>query len=597
MSYLKRILNVDILRVLTLEQRKTFWLILLLMLVFGLVEAFTYSIIVPYLNVVIDPKRIYAVQELKPVIDYFGWTDSMNLVVIISVVFLGFYTLKTSLHLILQYWISKFPYDIARFNMNRLYVHYFNLPYDQFLKKNQKDMMKVLSQSIPRLSNILIQLLYFYSYLITSAFLIGILFKKQFLFAFFIIVVFGITGILIYSFFKKRQRQSGLDYEEGFSSFFKKGLESFQLIKEIKLFDRTVYFKQLISNAIYRVTGALKVSSFISGLPGILMEYIVIVILVVVAYLLVIFVEEPQNYGTLFIFYAVVGRRLLSCLGFIITNKSSMENLKPSLENIFNELSLEKLERQLTPRKFENQITSFETISFDHITFGYTNSSQVLNAISFKIKRNQSVAFVGASGSGKSTLIDILLSFLKPNSGVFSVDGNEVSSLEILWSKIAYVPQMMTILDDTLANNIALGETDIDYDKLKKVIKMSYLEDVVSNLELGVDTLLGDMGIQLSGGQRQRVAIARALYTEPEILIFDEATSSLDSLSEKQISDSIASMKGQVTIIVIAHRLSTVKDFDCIYVLDKGSIVGSGTHEELDQSNSFYKELVKLGKL
>ena len=221
----------------------------------------------------------------------------------------------------------------------------------------------------------------------------------------------------------------------------------------------------------------------------------------------------------------------------------------------------------------------------------------MLKDVSFDIKRNQSVAFVGSSGAGKTTLVDIFSSFLTPNSGKILVDDKQYASLKGLWSKIGYVPQMMTILDDSLANNIALGESSIDRAHLDNVIKMASLDDVVADLENGVDTLLGDRGIQLSGGQRQRVAIARALYFDPEILIFDEATSSLDSLSEKRITDSINRLKGQMTIIVIAHRLSTIKDFDCIYVLDKGKLVGSGKHEELEQSNSVYRELVELGTL
>ena len=241
-------------------------------------------------------------------------------------------------------------------------------------------------------------------------------------------------------------------------------------------------------------------------------------------------------------------------------------------------------------------IDSFNVLSFNQISFGYKSTKPVLHSISFDIKRNQRVAFVGKSGSGKSTLIDLFLSFLRPDSGQFMVDGQTYESFEGLWPKISYVPQMVTVLDDTLARNIALGVDDIDMHKLKRVITMAYLDDFVQELELGVNTFLGDQGIQLSGGQQQRVAIARALYQEPEILILDEATSLLDSISQAYITESIANLNRKITLIVVAHRLSTVKHFDCIYVLDQGKLVGCGKHAELEKCNNLYRELLKLGE-
>ena len=564
---------------------------------FGFIEAFTYSLIIPYLNVVIDPNRIFSIQELRPIIDYFGWTEPITLVIVISFVFLLLYTLKMVTHVSLAYWLSKFPNDVARFNMNQLYQRYLNMSYIEFLKKNQKYMMKILTQSIPRMAHLLSLLLHFYSYLITLVCLLAILFVKQFLFTLYLVGIIGTLGLLIYFFLKARQRKAGHDYEEGFSDFYTLGLESFQLFKEINLFNKKAYFRSLIDKSISKVTGATKVSQFLQGVPGILMEYIVICFLVITAYFLVLMVDQPQDYGTLFIFYAVVGRRLLSCFGSLVQSKSAIENYKVSLDVIMKELAFNDTLLLTTDKPSVPLIDSFEVLSFSEISFGYKTIKPVLHSVSFDIKRNQSIAFVGKSGSGKSTLIDLFLSFLKPDSGQFLVDGQSYESFEGLWPKIAYVPQMMTVLDDTLARNIALGVDEVDTTKLRRVITMAHLDDLVQELELGVDTVLGDRGIQLSGGQQQRVAIARALYQDPEILILDEATSSLDSISETYIAESIAAMKGKMTILVIAHRLSTVKDFDCICVLDQGKLVGSGKHTELEQSNFVYNELVKLGRI
>ena len=593
---LSQVLSANIFKILSKKDKKIFFWLLFLMIFFGLVEAFTYSLVIPYLNVVIDPNRILSIQQLQPIIAYFNLQDPLSLVALISVIFLSLYTFKTIIQLMLQYWINKFPYDVARHNMKELYRHYLGLSYEFFLKKNHKHMMKVLTQSIPRLSLLLVAQLSFYSSLITSCCLIAILLSKQFLFSLIMLSVIGGVGVFLYYFFKSRQKQAGNDYENGTADFYKTGLESFQLIKEIKLFNKITYFQNVMGAVSDKITGSLKVSSFLSAVPGVLMEYVVILFLVGVVYVLMLFVNQPQVYGTLFIFYAIVGRRLLSCLGIMIASKSTIENLKPSLKVLYKELV-----NQDTDKAYDNDleiqpVNSFDVISFDNISFSYNKKNDVLKSISLDIKCNNSIAFVGPSGSGKSTLLDLFLSFLSPDSGQFLVDGKPINSLEGLWPKIGYVPQMMTVLDDTLARNIAFGVDIIDEDKLNRVIKMAHLDDVLATLKLGVNTVLGDRGIQLSGGQQQRVAIARALYLEPDILVLDEATSSLDSVTEKHIANSIARMKGQLTIIVIAHRLSTVRDFDCIYVLDKGKLVGQGKHDSLETSNSIYKSLVALDK-
>ncbi|MBA94305.1 MAG: hypothetical protein CMP21_00870 [Rickettsiales bacterium] len=594
--YLKKILHIDSLRILTSQQKKIFFLLFILMIVFGFIEAFTYSLIIPYLNVVIDPNRIFSIQELTPIIDYFGWTEPIILVIVISFVFFLLYTLKTVTHVSLTYGLSKFPNDVARFNMNQLYQYYLNMSYIEFLKKNQKYMMKILTQSIPRVAHLLSLLLHFYSYLITLVFLLAILLMKQFLFSLYLLAVIATFGLLIYFFLKARQRKAGHDYEEGFSGFYALGMESFQLFKEINLFNKKVYFRSLIAKSISNVTGATKVNQFLQGLPGILMEYIVICFLVITVYFLVLMVDQPQDYGTLFIFYAVVGRRLLSCFGALVQTKSTIENYSVSLDVIMKELKFKDTVSFTIDKSCISIIDSFNVLSFNQISFGYKSTKPVLHSISFDIKRNQRVAFVGKSGSGKSTLIDLFLSFLRPDSGQFMVDGQTYESFEGLWPKISYVPQMVTVLDDTLARNIALGVDDIDMHKLKRVITMAYLDDFVQELELGVNTFLGDQGIQLSGGQQQRVAIARALYQEPEILILDEATSLLDSISQAYITESIANLNRKITLIVVAHRLSTVKYFDCIYVLDQGKLVGCGKHAELEKCNNLYRELLKLGE-
>ena len=223
-----------------------------------------------------------------------------------------------------------------------------------------------------------------------------------------------------------------------------------------------------------------------------------------------------------------------------------------------------------------------DEINLKNICFNYPNSSKtILDNISLKISALSTVAFIGSTGSGKSTLIDIIVGLLKPQKGTLEIDGKVIDgNNDIALKNIAgYVPQHIFLSDDTIASNIAFGinPENIDYDKIQQVAKIANIHDFVMNdLPLKYQTNVGERGIKLSGGQRQRVGIARALYNSPQVLVLDEATSALDNITEKMVMDSINKLKNKITIILIAHRLTTVKNCDNIFLLESGKIKKQG---------------------
>ena len=240
---------------------------------------------------------------------------------------------------------------------------------------------------------------------------------------------------------------------------------------------------------------------------------------------------------------------------------------------------------------------SKKEICIENITFAYPESkSPVLKDLSLNIKAKSCVAFVGSTGSGKSTTIDLILGLLEPQNGCIRIDEITLEKSNIKsWQRlIGYVPQSIFITDDTIAKNIALGteENDIDFDKIKLVSKLANIDQFITNeLPQQYLTKLGEAGVKLSGGQRQRIGIARALYRDPKVLIFDEATSSLDNLTEQQVMDSINKLKNTITIILIAHRLSTIKDCDLIYHLNNGKIISKGTFKELSIKDKLFQNM------
>jgi len=258
------------------------------------------------------------------------------------------------------------------------------------------------------------------------------------------------------------------------------------------------------------------------------------------------------------------------------------------------ELLAEDTEQDLGSKKIKRATGDIE---YKGVEFYYNSEEQkVLHQINFKVKAGQSVAMVGRSGSGKTTLMSLLLRFYDCNSGEILIDGNNVNEYQLkdLREQIAIVSQHVILFNDTIANNIAYGRKDISKEKIIEAAKAAHVMEFVDELPDGLETLIGDNGVRLSGGQRQRLAIARAILKNAPILILDEATSSLDSESERYIHEALDKLMRERTTFIIAHRLSTIENADVILVLDKGRIVEQGTHRDLLQANENYARLHKM---
>jgi len=232
------------------------------------------------------------------------------------------------------------------------------------------------------------------------------------------------------------------------------------------------------------------------------------------------------------------------------------------------------------------QITNqFQSLKLDNVSFTYPQSEyRALIEISLEIKAGESIGLIGSSGSGKTTLVDMLLGLLEPQKGNLQFNGEETKAVLHQWSsQAAYIPQQVFLIDDTLSNNVALGvaSNEIDSDKLHESLRQSKLIEVVEQLPQGIETVLGENGVRLSGGQRQRVALARAFYHGRDVLVMDEATSALDDQIEQEIVKEINQLKGKKTLIVIAHRLTTLKYCDRIYKIDKGRVKEVGSYKEI----------------
>jgi len=293
----------------------------------------------------------------------------------------------------------------------------------------------------------------------------------------------------------------------------------------------------------------------------------------------------------------------------LIDQVNSIRFNKHSIEQIWLDLNrLENLytKKQDTELKYQKRKTNGQNgeqsplhlenkIDLKDVTFVYPDSKlPAVKNISLSIEKNSAVAFVGESGAGKTTIVDVILGLLEPQKGTIEVDGQNVYECTEQWQKnIGYIPQEIYLLDDTIRRNICFGIPDdqIDKESLKTAIETAQLSELIGQLEKGDRTRVGERGIRLSGGQRQRIGIARALYHNPQVLVMDEATSALDNITEKYVIDAIERLKGEKTIIMIAHRLTTVENCDTIHLMKDARIIASGTFSELQHTSAEFRKM------
>ena len=290
---------------------------------------------------------------------------------------------------------------------------------------------------------------------------------------------------------------------------------------------------------------------------------------------------------------------LIDQVNSIRFNKHSIEQIwldLNRLENLgqSNHLALNGNNKQKPKLKLD------KSIDLNDVSFVYPDSNMpAAKNISLSIPKNSTVAFVGESGAGKTTIVDVILGLLEPQEGTIEVDNQNVYDYSELWQRnIGYVPQEIFLLDDTIRRNICFGipDEEIDEDKLRTAISTAHLSDLINNLEKGDRTRVGERGIRLSGGQRQRIGIARALYHNPQVLVMDEATSALDNITERYVIDAIECLKGEKTIIMIAHRLTTVENCDTIYLMKNARVIASGTYSELVHTSPEFREMSLMGE-
>jgi len=518
--------------------------------------------------------------------------SSKELYFLFSGMLLMIYFSKIAISIMVAYYQSKIPHFLNTEVSTSLMRKYLSEPYEFFLSKNSAELVHnitygskvVCSQIIGSLIVIIAE-----SLIIASVLAIMILKAPTATISALFLV--GLLMIITLKTTKKIIRRWGKEIHNLNYKIDQNLLQSIGSIKDVKIYHKeNVFYKEHFMKQLALAKISHK-HEILQQFPKVALEFLFACAMILLVSIFFT-VKENENIIPILGLYAYSGFRILPSITRILGSIQSIRYGSSYIDRIFGILKTETTKNMVgnfSKIKFENMI------KVKNVTYIYPSSHKpALENISFEIAKGQSFGIVGATGAGKSTLLDILLGLLQPGEGSVAVDDQDLFNNFKSWqASIGYVPQMIYLLDDTLKRNIAFGipDPEIDVEKVYKSIELAQLQSVVQELPNGIETVIGEQGILLSGGQRQRVSIARALYRNPDVLIFDEATSSLDNQTEKEISDAISELSGIKTVIVIAHRLSTIKNCDQIIYLSRGKLIAQGKFGDLLRSSNEFKEL------
>jgi ATP-binding cassette subfamily C protein len=374
--------------------------------------------------------------------------------------------------------------------------------------------------------------------------------------------------------------------------------QALSTIREIKLLGIHGFASANVADAALRRGKYLGRSATGDQAPRLLIETVMVIMFVILLSSLVVTSTDSGEALTMLGLFGMAGLRIMPSMNRLLQNIGMIKQRSAYIDTLSRDLAAARSDSDLPPAGTIPAPLEFrEQIEFVDVGFSYDGADRTaVSGLNLTIPRGASIGIVGASGAGKTTLVDLLLGLLPADTGTIRIDGQDIGACRHDWQRtLGYVPQSAALIDDTIARNIAFGlsEEAIDPARLDHAIDLAQLRKVIDDLPDGIETVLGEQGARLSGGQRQRIAIARALYRDPQVLVFDEATSALDNRTEADISQAIGNIAGDKTVIIIAHRLSTVKACDSILFMEDGKLLDQGAFEELVERNAAFRDLTQ----
>ena len=571
--------------------------LLVLMICMGIFELISIISIFPLISLISNPNIIYEQPALFFIYNFLSFNSLKDFIILSGFFCLVAFSISIGIKTLTNYMQILFLQDCEFELARKLFTIYINQPYKWILNRNSAILGKNILSEVNTVVNYGLQpILVVLSQSIISSLILILIFVSNFKLAILLLTFFSITYAIIFLIFNPFLKRMGEERSITNSKRFKLLNETFGAFKIIKLLGLENDYLKKYNPIAKKYASRESYLQIITILPRYFIELLAFGGIQIIIIFKVMNDNDFINSLPFITLYLFSGYRLLPSLQQIYNSIAQLRYVQIPLRNIYKEVKKRKCESNSSTNSNE-RFNLKNKLTLENISYSYPSSSKlVVNKINITIPAKTTIGLVGTTGSGKTTTIDIILGLLRPREGYLKVDDKNITQKNCnSWQKnIGYVPQEIFLTDSDICSNIAFGinKLDIDMDKVIKASKVANLHNfIVNELPEGYKTKIGERGIRLSGGQKQRIGIARALYNNPTILILDEATSSLDNLTEKAVMEAVSGLSHEITIIMVAHRLSTVKKCDLIYLFENGEIACKGNFEDLKSSYKKFRDM------
>ncbi len=599
MKFLKKLLYLF-----TTRERWQIAGLFILILIGGGFETLGVGLVLPLISLLDNPQIIQEQRPVAWVYQAVGEPAPRQFLILVGFGFIALYITKNSYLTALQYLQCRFIYSKQVELSSRLFRAYLYSPYTFHLQRNSAELIRNLSieTTLFFVSVLSPGLLALTEITILSCIALFLFLMEPVTF----LMAAGVIGLATMSFYrvvriKLSQLGKSRQYYEG--QVIQTINQAFGGVKEAKVLGREQFFLNVYRQNNTAFTRTLQYFQIVSQLPRFFIETVAVVGLMLIFVSVLVQGRELSEVIPTLSLFAAAAFRLMPSINRILNAVTAMRFSSHTVHVLYQDLmELKPLIASPNLSNFskipDNTLVLETQIELRNVVYQYPGASDAsLRGVSLTIPKGTSVGFVGSSGAGKTTIVDVILGLLPPTQGQVLVDGRDIYDDLSAWQRlIGYIPQSIYLCDDTLRNNIAFGipADEINEDWIESAVESAQLTELVHSLPEGLDTLVGERGVRLSGGQRQRVGIARALYHNPEVLVMDEATAALDNQTEAGVMEAVEKLSGEKTLIMIAHRLSTVKNCDRLYFMNQGKIVDTGTYDELCQRNREFQRMAQV---
>ncbi|MBR5799788.1 MAG: ABC transporter ATP-binding protein [Lachnospiraceae bacterium] len=568
------------------KEKIKIFILMVIVVIGSFLELLAVSIFSPFIDLIMNPESLAESRIMSFVYHAFSIEDASTFLALLAGGIILIYIIKNVYIILEKNAIYKFSYRIQRTISTRLLKAYMKEPYTFHLNNNISVLQRSMQEDTDQFTKGIIHIMEMLAEVcVCVAISIYLYITSKSI----TLIVAGLLLIclLVFSYIsKKYSSEWGRQGQRHKSKIYQWMNQSLGGIKEIKVLNREKVFIDNYDHYFGKYVRVLRLNRLIGVIPKYIIEMVSMTgLLLAIIFKIYFGQKEMAEFVPQLAVFAVAAFRLLPSVGKINEHLSAVLYAMPSLDLIYHDL--EEINRlKVTEQAPETDWQFRETVEIKNVTYRYPDGeTAVIDNASFEIEKGKMVAFVGASGAGKSTMVDILLGILEPQHGKIYADGMDIFKNLPTWQKeIGYIPQVIYLSDDTIRNNVAFGieEDKIDEAAVKRALEQAQLLEFVEGLPEGLETFVGDRGVRLSGGQRQRIGIARALYHNPEVLVLDEATSALDNDTETAVMEAIDKLQGQKTILIIAHRLTTIKNADVVYEVGNGKVIKRDKQEVLE---------------